>query len=260
MNPSETMSERNERLYTEKEVARILQRAADLQSEVGGSDPTARGSSRLELQRVGEELGIEPAFVAQALAELNLDGVDEDHRAQSRWLGAPPEYVVERTIVGPLSPQAWDAIVGHLNSEFKQSIPGVESGEFRTWQWKHELGWVHFSAIPSGATVRLRMVLHIDDGLVAGLVPTGIAWFALASLLFANDALRPWLSILCSAAAFIGLGAAFRTLSSRWWRQDQRKTARLMNRILDAFEEVPVVSPMLAAEEQRVHVTPEIGP
>ncbi len=64
----------SERRYTDEEVARLLQRASDLDRESGGR-ALARGLSLGELREVAAEAGIDPDMVTQAAAEL-------DHRAR----------------------------------------------------------------------------------------------------------------------------------------------------------------------------------
>ncbi len=254
------MSEHEDRVYTEREVLSVLRRAADRQAREGTERTQAAGSSRAELERIAEEVGIDPRHVAAALAELAIEGVAEDHRGQSRWLGAPPEYSVERIVPGTLTLEGWETLVGALNSEFKQSIPGVVSGRFRTWHWKHDLGSVHFSAVQAPEGVRLRLDLHIDNGLIAGLVPTVIAWFALASLLFSADSLRPWLSMVLSAAALVGLATAFRASAASWWRKDRRRTARLMDRLVESASVAPLAAPVLASTETDAELHLRITP
>ena len=228
------MSEQYPRRYSEKEIALALRRAAELQAQAELGTGAQGGASREEIERIGKEVGIDPQHVAQALAELGQIQVDLDHRTQSAWLGAPPEYTVERIVPAQLTPETWQTLVGILNSEFRESIAGMVSGGLHSWQWKHELGFVNFTAFQTPEGLRLKLVLRIDEGLIAGIVPTVVAWFAIASLLFSNDSLRPWLSILFSAVALVGMTLAFRAAAGSWWRKDQRRTARLIDELTRA--------------------------
>lgn len=246
------MSEFERRIYTEKEAARILRRASELKEEQGYQEGPPKGATARELMQLASEVGVEARYIQAALQELHGEEVDPDHLAQVRWLGAPPEYSIERIVPGVLTQEAWQTIVGMLNSEYKQSIEGVINGKFHTWQWKHELGWVHVSAIKGEGNVRIRMNFQIDSGLVAGLIPTVIAWFAAASILFAADSLRPWLSALFSALLLVGLATGYRSWTSSWWKQDKKKSARLMKRLIEtAFPTsmADLVSPNSMQEE-----------
>lgn len=226
--------------YSDKDVTRILRRAAELQEQAGSPARSGQGASREDLKRIGGEVGIDPAFIEAAMAEGLDAGVAADHQGQSRWLGAPPQYAIERVIPGQLTPESWGTLVGMLNHHFKQSKAGKVSGGFHSWKYKHDLGSVYVSAIQTEAGVHLKLELDIDNGIIAGMVPTTIAWFGATSLLFANDALRPWLSAAFSAAALVGLGTAFRAFVRSWWVKDRRRNAALFDQLASAVSSSPV--------------------
>ena len=61
--------ERSSRRYSEKEIGLILRRATEFQrSEPSAADPT--GLTLAELQEVASEVGIDPAYLRRAAAEL----------------------------------------------------------------------------------------------------------------------------------------------------------------------------------------------
>lgn len=221
--------------YSDKDVTRILRRAAELQEQAGSPAKSGQGASREDLRRIGGEVGIDPAFIEAAMAEGLEEGVAADHQGQSRWLGAPPQYAIERVIPGQLTPESWATIVGILNDHFRQTRVGKISGGFHSWKYKHDLGSVYVSAFQTEAGVRLKIEPYIDGGIIAALVPTTIAWFGVTSLLFSNDALRPWLSMLLSAGALVGMGTAFRAAVRSWWVKDRRRNATLFDRLAGAI-------------------------
>lgn len=239
--------------YSDKDVTRILRRAAELQEQAGSPARSGQGASREDLKRIGGEVGIDPAFIEAALAEGLDAGVAADHQGQSRWLGAPPQYAIERVIPGQLTPESWGTLVGMLNHHFKQSKAGKVSGGFHSWKYKHDLGSVYVSAIQTEAGVRLKLELDIDSAIVAGLVPTVTGWFGATSILFSNDSLRPWLSTVFSAVALVGLATAFRTCVRSWWVKDRRRNAALFDQLASAVSSSPVsaleaATPVLAEE------------
>lgn len=63
----------NERRYTDEEVARLLQRAADLDRD-SGATTLARGLSLAELREVAAEAGIDPGMVSSGLAQVGVAG------------------------------------------------------------------------------------------------------------------------------------------------------------------------------------------
>ena len=220
--------------YSDKDVTRILRRAAELQEQAGSPARSGQGASREDLKRIGGEVGIDPAFIEAAMAEGLEQGVAADHQGQSRWLGAPPQYAIERVIPGQITPESWATVVGILNHHFKQSKAGKVSGGFHSWKYKHDLGSVYVSAIQTEAGVHLKLELDIDSAIVAGLVPTVTGWFGATSILFSNDSLRPWLSTVFSAVALVGLATAFRTCVRSWWVKDRRRNATLFDQLAGA--------------------------
>ncbi len=220
-----------DRLYTEKETARILRRAADIQVRTGRSRSEREGVSGDELMRIGQEVGLEAESLREAMRGLD-DDADE---AQTRWLGAPPSYEFERVLEGPFDEDQWQAVVGELNASFHQSIAGVTSGPVRTWHWKHDLGSIHFTATQTPNSVRLKMVSFIDDAIALGMVLTTIGLFGGVMASWAIDAFRPLISLLLSIGLVLVLAGGFRRTTSKWFRRDRRKLTRLMDRVEDAI-------------------------
>ncbi len=85
----------SERRYTDQEVTRLLQRAADLDRD-GPPTAVARGLSLTDLQSIASEVGIDPAMVTRAATELSTRGPS---RVGSALLGESP--VVRRTAAVP---------------------------------------------------------------------------------------------------------------------------------------------------------------
>lgn len=86
-----------ERRYTDQEVARLLQRAADLDRD-SGTGALAPGLSLSQLRGIAAEVGIDPGMVTRAATELS---VSRPSRAGSLLLGESP--VVRRTAAVPAS-------------------------------------------------------------------------------------------------------------------------------------------------------------
>lgn len=227
------------RNYTEKETARILRRAAEIQGRETSSKPAGDGISPDELLRIGQEVGLDRESLRAA-----MDGLEEDgDEVQARWLGAPPSYEVERVLEGTLTDDHWNVLVGELNSTFHQSIEGVNSGPVRTWHWKSELGKVHFSATQAANSVRLKLNVHIDDGIAVGMIMTILAMLIGSAVTWSFDALRPYLSFLLMTIYLVGMGLWFRSITSKWYRRDRRKMVRLLDQMEERLKELgPAVS------------------
>ncbi|MFY9234121.1 MAG: hypothetical protein WAO58_06640 [Fimbriimonadaceae bacterium] len=224
--------DRLERHYTEKETAKIIRRAGELQARSSTSDAPS-GISPAELFRIGQEVGLDAQYIREA-----MHGVEEDgDEVQTRWLGAPPSYEVERAFEGTLSDERWQALVGELNSTFQQSIVGVKAGPVHTWHWKHDLGSVHFTATQTPTSVRLKLVPHIDDGISVGMVSTIGIILVTAAAPWGAQELPIWAKVLASIFMALALGLWFRKIVAGWYRHDQIKMAKLMDRLEQTLQE-----------------------
>jgi len=102
-----------ERRWDEGEVGAILQRAIELQQEEERQGPRALarrgdGASLAELEAMAKEVGLEPALVRRAVAEL------EARRRPvpiSPWTGGPGRIVFERVLPGEAGPAAVEALL-----------------------------------------------------------------------------------------------------------------------------------------------------
>lgn len=210
-----------------------MRRAAELQTEAGADLDMPGGHSQREVERIGLELGLEPAFIERAVAEHREREIDG---GQTRWLGAPPRYEIERVVEGELSEDTWEAVVHELNAEYHQAISGETTRGIRTWVWQHDLGSVRLLALSKDRKVRLRFIAHIDDGISTGLILTVIAMFGLSAGAWAHDLLRPWTSAALTLGVW-GLGAFwFRTAVAKWFRRDKMKSSDLVDLLVSIVE------------------------
>jgi hypothetical protein len=99
-------AERPPRRYSDQEVKRLLDRATDLQREVGG----AEGLTLRELEEIALEAGIDPQLLRRAATELE----SRSEGPSSRWsavMGASPTILFERTVPAELSVPGLESIV-----------------------------------------------------------------------------------------------------------------------------------------------------
>lgn len=86
-----------ESLYTDEELALILNRAAELQE--GGARPSVGRYTLAEIQEIAAGAGIAPSNVAAVAAALRENRQQSSHQ----FLGAPWRFRSEETIDGELS-------------------------------------------------------------------------------------------------------------------------------------------------------------
>ena len=101
------------RTYSESEIADILARAAERQTEASRTSARA-GLTLDEIVRVGADAGLDPDALRDAAAEV--DGVGQTLRRQA--MQTPTQVIVERWLDGPLTPEGWeDAVI-----ELRQTV------------------------------------------------------------------------------------------------------------------------------------------
>src|SRR6185503_7153045 len=121
-----------ERRYTDEEVAKIFERAAEAQQAArkqltSGESP--EGMTLAQLQEIGKEVGISPELVAQAARSVALPV-----RATGRkFLGLP--IGVGRTVdlERRLTDAEWDQLVVDLRETFDAKGTIRHEGSFRQW-------------------------------------------------------------------------------------------------------------------------------
>jgi hypothetical protein len=119
--------ERSPRRYSEKEVGLILRRATEFQrSEPSAADPT--GLTLAELQEVASEVGIDPAYLRRAAAELETGS-----GSWERLLGAPTAFVLERTIPGEFPASRFEELVPLMQVATVGQGTASSVGKTLTW-------------------------------------------------------------------------------------------------------------------------------
>lgn len=217
----------SKRRYSEKQVTRVLRRAAEIQS--AGRTDSADGLSEDEILRVGAEVGLDAGAVQKALAEV---GVNDDD-AQTRWLGAPEQYELERVVEGELDAHAWREMVAELNATFKQANPGMFQEGQGAWEHRHELGYVRVLAVAQRGVTRIRLVAHIDPAIVVGMVISIATMLISTALLWSAEAMRPWGSLLATLVVWATVILTFRGTVSSSYLKDRAKTSALMDRLAE---------------------------
>lgn len=142
------------RRYTDREVALVIKRAAELQEQQ--SEQTDRSSSGLslgELEQVARESGLDPSLVRRAAQDLDI------HREpvhKSRFLGAPSVVTVERTVDGELPPGEYEGIVEELRRTFNDNGYVSTLGRSLAWSSSPNGYGRHHSQQQVNVTVNVR--------------------------------------------------------------------------------------------------------
>jgi hypothetical protein len=212
------------RTYSEREVAQIIERAVERQEEARRAAPET-GLSIDELERVGREVGIDPAHLREAAAELDAGGGHGRSSTQTKT-----HVVVERWLPGPLSVEAWEDAVAELQQRvgldagtwYGREAGGSLSQVGTTYEWTHtsQLGVqtrVTVSARGDRTRLRLSQLVGVArsavEGPLWGGVLTLLLWLLPAANLFEG---QPALFAASTVAVFVLLSALVFYLDRQW--------------------------------------------
>lgn len=227
-----------ERRYTDQDVTRILQRAAELDTTVE-SGALVKGLGLSELREIAQAVGLDPALVERAAAELDRTSPHSSHP----FFGRGPVSAQTRVVPGALGREA----IGELIAVVDERVPAQGSvGE--------ALGLVRWSAAdrtlgyqvaikPSSHETLIRVEERYSDFVRGALhgVPTAYgAVIGLAVGLEGIGGLVPGLG-LCTALGVAGWG-----LGRGLWNAILRRSRRRVEALADT----------LAAEAERLNEGP----
>src|SRR5690348_352803 len=156
--------------FSDQEMALILKRAAELQE---GADGRGVQRSLAEINEIAAEVGIEPGFVAEAVAELQRP------RPRAGWLGAPTRFHEEQSVPRKLTSGEISELLDEaraelgLHGEVHQVFDGVE------WRARSALGVSILTMGPRGDGTRIALTTErLDQALVIGFGSVGIGLLA----------------------------------------------------------------------------------
>jgi hypothetical protein len=126
------------RRYSDEEVRRLLERAAELETQGASVPAKVKGPTLAELEAIASEAGINPALVRQAATELDspTGGFPAVAPDVSGALGAPLSFTLERTVPGEVSVSVLERLVPHI----QRVAEGVGHPSLlgRTLSWQSE--------------------------------------------------------------------------------------------------------------------------
>lgn len=160
-----------ERRYGDDEVREIFSLATTGGARDQALPAESGGMTLEELQRIGQEAGIEPARVARAAASLEARGKPAPVR---RSLGLP--IGVSRVVDLPRAPtdREWEQLISQFRTTFGAQGKATTSGGLREWSQ----GNLHISVEPTEYGQQLRLSTLKEDAMVLngfGVVMSGFS-------------------------------------------------------------------------------------
>lgn len=229
-----------DRRYSEKEVARLLRRAIELQrAESAAPGPATAGLTLAELQEVALEVGIDPGHLRAAASELQVWG---DPSVWERLVGAPVSFVLERSVPGEFPEDAFEELVPLLSAGTMGQGNASAVGKTLTWSSRSDANTSSQQVLVQGrhgeTLVRVEERLGgFAGGLFGGLlggVGGGVG-------LGVGGALGGVLGSVVLAVAFpvtviAGSYVAAREIFKAHVRKRRRRMEELLDRIAEAVE------------------------
>jgi hypothetical protein len=228
--------------YSEKQVAQILQRAAQLEQGRALQKPEL---SLAEVEEIAREAGLDPALIR--IAAQSLEGTSREEGLGARLAGAPLRRVFERLIDGELTQAVHERINGDLRAalraEHPRRTPQLSSvGRTLTVSAQTSTGVIEIELTPRGNKTLLRIDVacgQIAGGLFGGLGGgLGVGMMpALIAGLSANAHLAPP-SIALAGAAWMGTAYVLARSIFSWrakaqYRRMEKLADQLAERIRD---------------------------
>ncbi len=215
------------RLYTEREVGALIQRASEIQERA--SDEPERGLSLLELEQIAAEVGIAPEHLRAAAVDLTRDAKGG---AAVRFWGGPFSLSEKRVIEATITEDQWPAIVEGL-----RDITGSEGRAHkvgRSLEWKREYRDIDFLVEQTAVTVRpghgrsnIEVRKRYRGGAVLAYGLGAILGGGIAGIFLDGAGLSDLVTGLVAASGSIGgLGAA-RTAVGYWTRRQRAELSRI---------------------------------
>lgn len=180
------------RVYSEKEAAEILRRAARLQ-ELGNIEGEINGISQTELERIAAECGIDASHLQRAIAEGSTSF------SAKGFLRLVQEH--ERTLEGELTQEGVEMVVAelaehHAGRQFAQQLGRTLTVRFANNNW--------LSVVSRNGRTKIQLRSGVFVPFMAGLYPGLITAFVLGVNLAARGM---WLWALVSSVLLLAAGS-----------------------------------------------------
>lgn len=216
------------RRFSEQEIAQIFEDATRAQNAADEQSGPLDGLTLEELKQIGSTTGIDPKFIARAVAGLNRR--PQLYPIQKHW-GIP--IGVSRSIQLPdsFSDHDWEQLVVDLRKTFKARGKIKQEGSLREWT----NGNLHAFIEPTEKGFELRM--ETRKGNMKGLLYAGASYIVGSLVIFAALSLDASSSIsfaLLMSGIFlvsgIGMVSTVATTQPRWARQRERQMEAICKR------------------------------
>lgn len=143
------------KIYSRKEISRILSRASEIQSSQNESATSSEGLTKEELQHVADEVGISKEILQEALLTYDIHTEKESFN----WLNPNSSLQQTSMLPGNINEEKWEEII----QEIRRVTGGIgktsKIGNSLEWeQRRKDIGYTHISLSPVQENTKLQYV------------------------------------------------------------------------------------------------------
>jgi hypothetical protein len=208
------------RVFSEQEVTAVVRRAVELQ-ESASKESYQPGVTPDELTRIAGELGIEPKYLQQAIAEAN------SLESKKGPLNLTEEF--ERVVDTELSPDDYDVLLKYLKPTHRHTIAQVgKTLSGRTWTG---CSFANVEVTAKKGRTRVNVKSNPLFAWLVTLHPATIATFIILGAM--GDAGLLWPAIGICSIIWLIAGFAFKTLLAKGHKAAKRLTDNLANAVAE---------------------------
>lgn len=246
-----------ERIYTEEEVAALIERTVELQAQAGRRAEAGPGLTLSELEAVAAEAGLNPALLRQAADEMNAP----QRRPLAPHVGTSATHIyVERQVPGPLTDDAWEDVVAELRHRYDTDLgammgrPGYGRSAVeqigRTVEWKHtSMSGIETRVLirPRGDRLHLRLSQRVGWGSSIAEAATYGAGMAGLAAFFAGAIGKSGLLAVGVLLAVLAAAIPSILYLDRAWRRKKHRELEALAEHIAALAAAPDAAPARAA-------------
>lgn len=219
----------SERRYSEEEVARILDRATEVDSGQPGRGPTSETGMTLgELHEIGREVGIPSDVITDAARSIDRSPAARTH--DRRFLGARIGVGRSTQLPRTLTDAEWHRLVVDLRDTFDAKGKMREEGAFRQWTNSNLQALVE--PAENGSRVRLRTMKGSGRMLMTmGMAFMGASAFTFLMSVIGSAGSDGLSDAITFGAVGVGLYAWARVTLPAWARTRERQMEEILARL-----------------------------
>jgi len=223
------MSDENQTIpvFDEKEINAILKRAVEMQEQEGTALDT--GLTQKELEQVAADVGIDPRFIAAAVAERASGDI---YRERLGFWGGPLSFTLEKQMDVELSEETWENVVSEIRKTFG------ETG--RISQWSRSLEWTTSNKASSQTSVtvttrngrtKINVLFHAATLPYAFYLPVLLPALLFSLVFLAEGGLPVFSGVGIVAAIWVVLFSSVRWIFTKVVEKQRNKMRLMLDRI-----------------------------